>query len=386
MATPPIPPWLNDEVELQRLLETVLDRFDQQPGDKRQQRLYFAAEKHLPSLKRLDADADQLWRFIRLLESQRLLTIMEDTKRSPYDADWKGARLAFATDAEETLRAWLARPREEPALSRWRDAVAQHEDAFPGGIVLLLKRRITIPGWDDEQIVATLASLGDISTPATLRQLSARLFNGDSKRLDDREELIRSLFPELPLKQRPLVIAVHLPIDCRGVLFIENQDTYAAALSGAYPEAQNLALIYAAGFRGGAERIRERGAALLHYSNSDGLSVNFEQWWYEPQAKPPGPLHFFGDLDYAGIAILAALRQRFGDVTAWQPGYAPLLERLRQGHGHYPDIAGKQQQSDPGYSGCDYADGVLLPAIRSLGFIDQEAFSCDPVDIGDAEI
>jgi hypothetical protein len=201
------------------------------------------------------------------------------------------------------------------------------------------------------------------------------LFAGDSKRLDGREELVLELFPDLPLKPRALVIAVKLPKVCRGVLFIENQDTYALALSGSLPETRGLALVYAAGFRGGAERIRERKAALLHYNGNNTDRTAFESWWFEPSASPPGPVNFFGDLDFSGMGILASLRQRFGEVNAWQAGYRPLLERIRNQGGHSAEAADKQLQIDPGTTGCPYADGVLLPAIREHGFIDQEVFN-----------
>lgn len=373
MSTLPFPRWLADEVEIQSLLNAVLDRFDQQSGATRQQRLPFSAEKYLPSLKRLDDGADQLWHLIQELERLQLLTIKEG-KRGPYDADWKGAKLGFMPDSEETLRDWLGRPREEPALVNWRNAVNNHADKFPNGIEPLLKRRITVPNCDDERVVTAFAKLGETTTPHTLRQLSALLFAGDSKRLDGREELVLSLYPDLPLKQRALVIAVKLPEVCSGVLFIENQDTYAQALSGALPNTEDLALVYAAGFRGGAERIRDREAALLHYHDQICNRHRFESWWFDSAASPPGPIYFFGDLDYSGMAILAALRQRFGDVRAWHPGYELLLKRIHNGNGHTAEATDKEQQTDPIVTGCPYADQTLLPAMRRHGFIDQEAF------------
>ena len=374
MSPLPPPRWLADEPEIQSLLHKVLDRFDLQAGDTRQQRIYFPAERHLPTLKRLNEQADQLWCLVGELERLTLLTIRPG-KRGPYDADWKGAKLGFAPTAEETLRHWLQRPRQEPALRGWRACVRKHADRFPHGIEPLLKRRIAMPGLDDEQIVLALARLGGIGTPHTLRQLSAKLFAGNSKWLDEREELLLTLFPELPLKQRALIVSVHLPEPCRGVLFIENQDTYAEALNGALPHCEGLALIYAAGFRGGAERIRDSEAALLHYHNNDAEQEHFESWWFDPATPPPGPVYFFGDLDYTGMAILAALRRRFGEVHAWQPGYEPLLELLRNGHGHTAEMSNKQLQSDPGTTGCPYADETLLPTMRLFGFIDQEGIT-----------
>lgn len=374
MTTPPLPRWLADEPEIQSLLHAVLDRFDQQAGETRLQRLYFSAEKFLPALKQLDEEADQLWQFIQALEKVHLLTIKHG-KRGPYDADWKGARLAFMPDAEETLRDWLARPRIEPALLGWRKTVEKHAAKFPRGIEPLLKRCISVPGYDDEQVITTLAQLGEITTPYTLRQLSSRLFSGDSKRLDSREDLILALFPELPLKARALVVSIHLPEVCHGVLFIENQDTYALALTGSLPNTQDLALVYAAGFRCGAERIRDREAALLHYHDNGNDRTNFESWWFDSEAQAPGPLYFFGDLDFSGMAILAAHRQRFGEVNAWQPGYDVLLDLLRNGAGHTAEATDKDQQADPVVTGCHYADQTLLPAMRGLGFIDQEAYT-----------
>lgn len=372
--SPHAPPrWLADEPEIQSLLHRVLDRFDQQAGDTRQQRLYFPAERHLPSLKRLDEQADQLWRLIGELERLTLLTI-KPGRRGPYDAEWKGAKLGFTPAAEQTLRHWLQRPHQEPALQGWRTCVHKYADRFPYSIEPMLRRRIAIPGMNDEQVILAFAGIGGITTPHTLRQLSAKLFAGDSKRLDEREELLLALFPDLPLKQRALVINVHLPESCRGVLFIENQDTYAEALNGALPHCKGLALIYAAGFRGGAERIRDSEAALLHYHGSDAGREHFESWWFDPTTSPPGPVYFFGDLDYSGMAILAALRRRFGEVRAWQPGYEPLLKLLRNGQGHTAEMSDKQLQGDPDTTGCPYADGTLLPSMRLYGFIDQETF------------
>jgi hypothetical protein len=49
-----------------------------------------------------------------------------------------------------------------------------------------------------------------------------------------------------------------------------------------------------------------------------------------------------------------------------------MLERLARGHP--AEDAGKQEQLDPGETGCRYADERLLPALRvAERFIDQEA-------------
>lgn len=364
------PPWLDEEPELLTLLHAVIDRFDQQPGELRQQPLYFSTEKYLPTLRKQNSAADQLWRFVLDLQQRELLTI-RGGKRGAYDAEWKNSRLGFLLPAETILRQWLHRPAGETVIANWRHVVQQHSQAFPGDLQTLLKRRLTLTGFSDTEIITALSQINTLDDQLTLRQLSACIFRGDSKLLDDREELIRALFPQRHIKPRPLVVAVHLPTACRGVLFIENQDNYVAAITDNAVTTNSYALIYAAGFRGSAERIREHGTTVLHYAGQTGDQELFEAWWFNRDATPPGPLYFFGDLDFSGMAILANLRNRFGEVTAWETGYAPLLAQLQKGGGHVPDSS-RKQQSDPGTTGCIYADTILLPAIRQFGFIDQE--------------
>jgi hypothetical protein len=88
------------------------------------------------------------------------------------------------------------------------------------------------------------------------------------------------------------------------------------------------------------------------------------------------PAFFFGDLDFSGMGILASFRLAYPRLEAWQTGYEPLLRELTAGRSHLPVQAQKEAQLDPGNTGCPYADGVLLPALRSHSrFVDQECLS-----------
>jgi hypothetical protein len=254
----------------------------------------------------------------------------------------------------------------------WRRAVGVHASAFTGSCEPLLLRRIAITGRKPEEVVAALARIGTLTGPATLRQLSAFAFWGDSKVLDERRDLIAGLFPQIEVIERAIVVAVHLPLIPSGILFIENQDTYTAATRGTPAQARGLALVYASGFRSSAQRIRAHSGALLHYAGpgvTDGPPA-FERWWLQA-GEPVGPCHFWGDLDFAGMQILKSLRQRFGEVTAWPSGYEPMLEVLR-GAGGYCGGGESRGQIDPVATGCAFADDVLLPAIRKFGQLDQE--------------
>ncbi len=366
------PVWLNDEEELIALLHAALDRFDRQPAEERQRSIGLPAEKFLTALARADASADQTWALVRDLERQGLLSIRA-AKRNAYDLEWQGAKLSFAPATETVLREWLQRERIEPAMLAWRRAVESLAQRFPQGIDALLARRIAIPQRTPDEVVAALASIAAVAGPVTLRQLSAFAFWGDSKVLDDRGELIATLFPRLEIRERAIVVSVHLPAACTGVLFIENQDTYVEATSGRPACTQQLALVYVAGFRGTASRIRSRAGARLHFGGAgvDRWKTQFEGWWFEDGAFGSGS--FWGDLDFAGMQILKSLRERFGGLTAWQPGYGPMLMRLSGSHGRTAAQNERQAQVDPGMTGCNYADGTLLPAIRRYGYLDQES-------------
>jgi hypothetical protein len=379
MSVPARPVWLDEDAEIGALLNAVLDRFDRQPGESRERNVTLPAEKHLPSLAKADAQADQSWGLLNELARLGVLRI-RPARRSPYDPEWQGAKLAFPPESEPVLRAWLGREWSEPALQVWRRAVQAHAQHFADGGAALLNRRIVIGNRSPEDIVAALATIARISEPVSLRQLSASVFWGDSKVLDDRGDVVAALFPALQIRERAGVVAVYLPERCEGTLFIENQDTYIAATLGEPSITRSLALVYASGFRGTAMRVRSRAGALLHFAGpgAAGLQSAFDAWWYdgtpalgfdEPQCW------FWGDLDFAGMQILKALRLRFPSLTAWQPGYTPLLAALVRCGGYRPFAVEDRGQLDPGTTGCAYADSALLPAIRQHGQLDQEFMS-----------
>lgn len=361
------PSWLQDEPEILSLLNAVVDRFDQQSGEERSRAIVLPAQRYLSSLGRGDELADQLWEWVRELSRLGVLDIRA-AKRSVYDAEWHGAKLAFSPDSEGTIREWLARTPSQSRLQRWRQAVARQAHLFPAGCDVLLGRCISLPGRTADEIVCALASLGGISRSATLRQLSARAFWGNSKVLDERRDLLSALFPQLQVRERPTLVDVYLPEFSDGVLFVENQDNYDAVIEGEIASGSRYTVVFSAGFRSAGVRIREIRGARLHFDGPGiGRRDEFRRWWFDA-ASGSTPTFFWGDLDFAGMQILKSLRQRFGEVQAWQPGYASMLADLVPAGGYRPGT----RQVDPVATGCAYADAVLLPAIRAHGYWDQE--------------
>jgi hypothetical protein len=364
-----VPTWLQDEPEIRALLDAALGRFDEQPGEQRSRATFLSAQSHLPCLAKGDEQADHTWALVQALASSGVLEIRQ-ARRSRFDPDWHGARLAFPPASEPVLRDWLQRPATASPMDRWRRAVEEQAHLFPAGHEALLTRRIVLPGRSDREVVAALVRLASIQQPATLRQLSTRIFWGDSKVLDDRGELIEALFPYLQIRERPIVVAVHLPAHFEGVLFIENQDNYGAAVSGELAGARELAVVYLHGFRGTAARIRSRQGVHLHFGGSGtDRRARFEGWWFD-DTEPLQPLFFWGDLDFASMQMLKSLRHRFGEIAAWRPGYEPMVAELSASGGGNRPMG--HRQVDPNTTGCAFADEVLLPAVRAWGCWDQE--------------
>lgn len=369
------PEWLDDEPEVVAMLTAFLDKLDHRPTSERARIPSVPISKSIaPVLHRHDESADRTWALVRSLEGI-VFDIRLGRKRRPYDPEYVGASLRFLDASEAICRDWLFRPMQIPYQRSWAAAVEAHADAFADQGATLLARPLKVAGKSAHQVVDAFAKLGAyVDAGLTLRQLSARVFWGLSKVLDARVDLLHQLYPGLVLAPRPVLVHVYLPNPCTGVLFVENQDTYVQALAGKPAEVTGLALVYSAGFRGSAERIRGRNGVSLHYQGASEreLQAQFERWWFEEKPED-WPVWFWGDLDFAGMAILKAMRQRFGGVQAWQPGYAPMVELIGSGGGHSALMALKAEQIDPETTGCIYADETLLPTMREVGrFVDQE--------------
>jgi hypothetical protein len=221
-----------------------------------------------------------------------------------------------------------------------------------------------------------------------LREASARIFHGRSKVLDNRDELLR-LLGAAPgqLHEAPIQLLLAPPAATGGaprfaeVLFIENLVTFERMADHRAPDWASSLLVFASGFRGSAKRLRTpqgcrlywRGTGLPSSAGSQELVLQETERWLFGELQRP--VFFFGDLDHAGMQILASLRASFPDAQAWAPGYAVLARALERGGGHAPEQAGKAFQLDPGLTGCTLADQHLLPLMRQKNrFMDQETF------------
>ncbi len=376
MTVPPA--WFNDEAEITKLCHYLINLLDKQSSSSRQKPVGITLnEKNMPGLFKQGEAADHLWDLIKSLkEDHRVFHIRKKKQQDPFTPEYAQARLTLQNEGEEILRSWLQREKGLSPLQVWRKAVATSQHCFPGKTEKLFAHRIAVQGMTEKTVLDAFACLADYQqAELSLRQLSSRCFCGDSKFLDGREELIRELYPDLHIMPRPVMVNIFIPAIVHGVLFVENQDSYASAIAGNPSICKNQVLVFVAGFKGSAARIRQPEGVSLHYhcASNNKMQEKLEAWWFAQQTSD-WPVFFWGDLDYSGMGILKALKQRFDEVCAWAQGYEPMLQLLQQQKGHQPAMADKQGQQDPGTTGCEFADEILLPAMRQeKKFVDQES-------------
>ncbi|WP_049721497.1 Wadjet anti-phage system protein JetD domain-containing protein [Gilvimarinus polysaccharolyticus] len=363
------PPWWDDNLLPYRLLHKFLDQLEagRRPYLK-------VTPKVVPELYDFQGqDAEYLWALLQSLDYEFHILSIKLAQLKPHDEPYDNAKIYFMADKEPMVRQWLNRPAFDPYAITWAHELTRLQDKFEDAGAALWQRHIRVKGMSAAQVVQAFAALAhELRQPTTLRTLSARCFAGDSKFLDPHEPLLRALYPSLManLRVRPVMLTVHLAASPTEILFVENQDTFLALAEADLP---NVTLVYSAGFRGSAARVREFGQVVFSYLNVGRNIEAFHHAWFNRNSDAL-PVFFWGDLDYAGMSILKALRQSFAGLNAWRPGYEPLRARLQQGRGHTQISGVKNQQSDPGATGCEYADTVLLSAIRQENsFIDQEA-------------
>lgn len=302
----------------------------------------------------------------------------------------------------EALATWAGyTPQALRWQQQWLDYLAAHWTA-PGSLapsdpqaVLDYLARSPLTFVEDLSLLEATRSLDDLRTlclsgqKRPLREASAQVFQGRSKLLDNRDELLRLMgaapgqFLEAPIQ---LLLALPDTIQpFRDVLLIENLVTFERMADRRDQEWAGSLLVYAAGFKVSAKRLRSRDGCTLYVrtpipqtSVTPACMQRVEEWLF---GNGSWPISFFGDLDYAGMQILASLRDVFPETQAWVLGYDALIQVLERGGGHAPIQAGKELQTDPGQTGCAFADQHLLPRMRCHHrFVDQEAFDPDQDD------
>ncbi len=380
MTTVECPLWVREEPFLQLLLKRLLHKAE--TGHQPRLRISEKTAWCAPLFDFNQNQGPRLFGLLQLLAEPALdvLQIRLSTKRKKqFETEYEGSHVELKLSAVPQVRNWLGLPAFDEYRLSMQDAVYRQRTVFAdhGASLLAAMQYLKVPDKTTDDVIAAFARIPQMGEHClSLRELSASCFWGDSKYLDNRQDLLEKLFPPvmLSLSRRTRLLQVKLPAHIEGVLIIENQDTFVRACLGRLQHAENLAIVYGAGFRATAEDIRMRDRVIFSTLESSGTAevrFRFEDAWFGD--VHPLPVYFFGDLDYAGMAILASLRRQFGGAQAWQPGYERLLRHLLTGAGHSAEQADKALQKAVSATGCEYADSKLIPALRKTGrFIDQE--------------
>jgi Uncharacterized protein conserved in bacteria C-term(DUF2220) len=367
---PDPPAWLTEEGWLRDLLGWFLDRLEQPRSRAITRRI---KRSTVPALFRFDGLETYRWELLQHLASEHgMYSIHYERKTSGHQERYENAQLRLNPECEELLRHWLQRPRIDPMQAAWRQAVLRQQCHFADGGTALLVASIAMGSYHAGELVAAFAAVGDwLGQGLTLREIAARCFRGDSKFLDGRQELLTKCYGEQAsgIAPRPLLLTAFAPPDFEHLLIVENQDSF-LRLVGRPPRGH--ALLYSGGFRASAQRLASAHTRFAFLPGSD--NERFARLWLSAAL----PVYFWGDLDFAGMGILKALRHSLPGLTAWQAGYAPMLTLLQNGGGHSAEQGGKTAQTDPGETGCTFADRLLLPALRQHQCcVDQEVVSPD---------
>lgn len=372
------PVWLRDEPWLQAWLGWFLDRLDNAREAPRNRAITRRIKKSaLPALYEFGEDTKGRWQLLEKLATEYgIFEIRYAKNLAPYQEHYENAQFRLNPDSEPLLREWLNRPEQDPHLLAWQAATNQQAKRFIDRGQALLEQRPDIPGWSPDEIVEAFLTIQKfLDQSLTLREISARCFNGDSKFLDNRHDLLLRLYGQIAnsIQPRPLLLTAWAPPGFTSLLIIENQDSFLRLVERP-PE--GFALLYSGGFRASATRLGSDHTRFSFLPGSD--PERFQNHWLRNDT----PRYFWGDLDFSGMGILKALRNSLPALKAWKPGFLPMLEMLKTGCGHTAPQAGKIGQSDPGTTGCSFSDQQLLPALRErLRFIDQESIS--PVEESD---
>lgn len=378
------PLWLQSP-EVQQLLHRLVDGLDAAEGrGSLKARSLPLGSRTWPALygAPLESTKEHLWQCVRQMGQWGWLSSSPSLTLKSGSGYAMEPRLTVVDVA--AVREAAGRPeRVKSASELWAEAVENSLKAPPEAKAAVTQFLVDVPGRTMTEVVDRLNLLPELrSRQMLLREVSAHLFWGMSKVLDNRQALVAAVLgeDECPFPETPVQLQVWLPAShFDGVLFVENQMSFEKLIRSARSR-QGLAIVYAAGFRAGAQRLRAQGGASLFYSSAGDLTVAsrglFERWLFRQGEPSLTNAFFWGDLDFSGIRILAALRSTFSTLVAWEPGYRPMLDSLKAGGGHPPLAADKAGQRALDRTGCPFADSELLPALKLAGrFLDQEAFA-----------
>lgn len=368
------------DISITTVCNRLLDKLDKQPMSQRSNNLTIPIDEkqfsELYSPSEIDEDI-RLEEKIHALISLGLFEVQQTKKKAYLPLSQRNARLVFNADFEENLRVFYNREIEQ---DNWLEAL--NEKNVPDKKLLEFFRNnpLKVKNKSDEEVVQQLLRWSKNIESNSARRESARCFWGLSK-IFDNQEAYKTYFN---LGDMSVSLLLYMQTSMvNEVLFIENKDTFYEVCDSKNEIFKNSVIIYASGYQASAKRIRQRNGSTMYLESSSGHTQEsfekFEVWFYRENNEKIS-VYFWGDLDYEGIHILKALKVNFENIDAWENAYRIMLEEVKKGFGHTPEMSGKERQIlvQNKLLGCHYADKVLIPRLLNKAlFLDQEFINID---------
>jgi hypothetical protein len=382
-----------------RVLTKALDRLDRASAEARTNdvRIMLDAET-APEIFEAQTSGDRqlAWHVLETLQEHGLGTIAFGLAPRHGAAHERKPAFVISLGAEDLIRAVYGRPKPGLGYGRTWQNLVDSSDLNETAKLVIRRLPISVSGRSAQEVFDRLLSIRERHDPddgVLLREASAKAFWGLSKVLDNRQELVAALLnlEVCPYLEQPVHLNVHFAGPYSGkLLFIENKTSFERAirdiqLSAPGPTAfEGFAVIYSSGYVGSSKHLRTARNVRLFYSLDEvSLPENVDTFRADLFSAADVDTQFWGDLDFAGMAILRHLRETFPSASAWRPGYMAMVAHLVAGIGHTPEEARKDGQRAVMTTGCRFADETLLPAIRNHGrFVDQEGFRLRQPPVG----
>lgn len=237
------------------------------------------------------------------------------------------------------------------------------------------------------RVVETINDLLHKDQKISLRTLSARCFNGNSKCLDGKRHLLQDCISgfDQTIEPRAIMLSVNIPRNLNAVIFVENFDSFRTTVKACRKLKIDdfVGIVYSAGYRAAANQIRGNSSCEFVCTNQLNESDyhHFLHWW--SSSNNSVPVFFFGDLDLEGVAIVKQLKHSFTNVVAMKSLYEILVKYNGSGVGY--SVSGHLPESLDalGAVGCETCDRILIPQLKRSGiFTDQEVLS--PYEVKEA--
>jgi len=372
--------FLNNEA-IKRTVMHLLDKADDIPFCERKRETYVSIDKtDFPEIFFPQSYGEDviLEKAINKLCQEGVFELTCPVRRKHLPLVERRARLYFNVSWEEAMRVFYSRPIKK---NEWEESVFDYPFKSLTAQQLLSFRPLFIQGKSHFDVIKKFDEWAiQSSHKGTSRQESSKCFWGLSKVFDNREDIVDAFNLKAPLV---MLNVYSFSKKITQVLFIENLDTFNAAIESDNPVFSGMAIIYSSGYKASAKRIRRRSGSRMFFEQSCAFSSEgkdeFLSWFYQ-ESTDELESFFWGDLDYSGIGILVSLKDRFPFISAWKPGYSPAVKLQEEGNAHTPKMAKKEGQCKVSSSDCDYADNILIKALDKFKtFVDQESVDIEKI-------